>query len=129
MDEGKQPRRQMKGAPSKKTPETIERILQLLRTGNYRTVASKAAGISHETFVRWMREDHAFSDAIEKAEAQAQAYHLANIMKAAQDGTWQASAWYLERRVPEQWGKQDRRPEGTERVEITLRWDEEAKDD
>lgn len=124
MAEGKQPRRQMKGAPSKKTDDAVHRILELLAAGNYRRVAYTAAGISHETFGRWMREDHGFRAAVEKAEADANAFHLANIRQAAMDGTWQASAWFMERKHPEEWGKQDRRPEGSERVEITLRWDD-----
>lgn len=124
MDEGKQPRRQMKGAPSKKTDDVVQRILELLQAGNYRRVAFTNAGISKETFLRWLREDHDFRAAVEKAEGAADALHLANIQRAAHDGTWQASAWYLERKHPEEWGKQDRRPEGSERVEITLRWDD-----
>ena len=34
------------------------------------------------------------------------------IQKAAQEGSWQASAWYLERTNPRKWGR-------TETVEIT----------
>lgn len=124
MDKGKQPRRTIKGAPSKKTDEAVQRIIELLSAGNYRRVAYTNAGISKETFLRWLREDHDFRAAVEKAEGDADALHLANIQRAAIDGTWQASAWYLERKHPEEWGKQDRRPEGSERVEITLRWDD-----
>ena len=124
MDTGKQPRRTLKGAPSKKTDEAVQRIIELLAAGNYRRVAFTNAGISKETFLRWLREDHDFRAAVEKAEGAADALHLANIQRAAIDGTWQASAWYLERKHPEEWGKQDRRPEGSERVEITLRWDD-----
>lgn len=129
MDTGKQPRRQMKGAPSKKTDEAVQRIIELLSAGNYRRVAYTNAGISKETFLRWLREDHDFRAAVEKAEGSADALHLANIQRAAIDGTWQASAWYLERKHPEEWGKQDRRPEGSERVEITLRWDDTPEAD
>jgi transposase len=124
MDEGKQPRRAVTGRPSKKTDGAVQRIIELLAAGNYRRVAFTAAGISQETFSRWMREDHVFREAVIKAEGDADALHLANIQRAAIDGTWQASAWYLERKHPEEWGKQDRRPEGSERVEITLRWDD-----
>lgn len=128
MDAEKKPRRQLKGAPSKKTPDRVSVLLNLLAEGNYRATAIRAAGITKETFSRWLREDHAFSDAVEKAEAQALAWHLANIKRAATDGTWQASAWYLERKAPGDWGRQDRRPEGVEQVEIRLRWEEDKQE-
>lgn len=129
MEEGKLPRRAMKGAPSKKTDAAVQRIIELLAAGNYRRVAYTSAGISKETFLRWTREDHDFRAAVEKAEADANAFHLANIRQAAMEGTWQASAWFMERKHPEEWGRQDRRPEGAEQVEITLRWDDAPEAD
>jgi len=47
----------------------------------------------------------AFLAAVKKAEADAIVRHVANIAKAAQDGQWQASAWWLERRYPAEYGR------------------------
>jgi len=112
---------------SKRTPEVREKILQLLRAGNYQQEAFMAAGISKSTFYDWMGEDSDFSDAVKRAESEATAFHVAQILKAAREGTWQASAWYLERKFPDRWGRQDRRPEGTDRTEVVIRWSDDEE--
>lgn len=48
-----------------------------------------------------------FLERFELATATAHAKHVQNITQAALDD-WKASAWYLERRDPENWGKRDR---------------------
>lgn len=117
-------------AKSKRTPETRERILMLLRAGNYHKEAFGAAGISADTFYAWLRDDPDFSDAVQKAEAESVAFHMAQILKASQGGAWQASAWYLERKHPDRFGRQDRRPEGTDKTELVIKWaDEEGGHD
>ena len=49
-----------------------------------------------------------FLESVKKAEEKAKAYHLQQIRKASENGSWQASAWYLERKHPNEWGKQQR---------------------
>jgi hypothetical protein len=112
-------------AKSKRTPENRDRILMLLRAGNYQKEAFTAAGISADTFYSWMKEDPEFSEAVQKAESEAVAFHMAQIMKASQGGAWQASAWYLERKHPDRFGRQDRRPEGSDKTEIVIKWADE----
>lgn len=46
-----------------------------------------------------------FSEAVKKARAEAEGAHIRNIRKAADNGVWQASAWFLERSFPKKWGK------------------------
>ena len=43
---------------------------------------------------------------IEKARADAVVRNVGLIQKAATDGTWQAAAWWLERTMPQQFGRQ-----------------------
>ena len=55
-------------------------------------------GGDNNLFLRLLR-------AVERGEADAHARNLGLIQKAAQDGTWQAAAWFLERRYPELYGR------------------------
>ncbi len=101
---------------SKLTPELISLASELIRAGNYYKHVAQYLGISKETFFRWLREGEKaksglkrqFYDAVKKAEAEAIARNIALIQKAAQEGNWQAAAWWLERKYPEEWGRKDR---------------------
>jgi hypothetical protein len=84
-----------------------ESVLTALRGGNTRTAAAAYAGISKETLYEWMRTAADFSDAVSKAEADAEVRSVAHIIKAAGDGSWQAAAWWLERRRYADWKRQD----------------------
>lgn len=92
---------------SKQSPEIIKRIIDLLRAGNTRKTSSIAAGISEDTFARWLASNADFADAVKKAEEEAVARHVAIIAKAA-ERSWQASAWWLERRRREDYGKAEK---------------------
>ena len=83
---------------SKKSDVRLEVLLGALRAGNTRRAAAAYAEVSHETFYRWFNDDITFRDAVEKAEADAEARAVAIVIRAAQGGTWQAAAWWLERR-------------------------------
>ena len=96
------------GRPSKYTPERAQQITDALAAGNTRKASAAHAGIGENTLGDWLRRFRDFRDAIEKAEAEAELAHVATIRAAAHDGTWQASAWWLERRRSDDWGKRDR---------------------
>lgn len=98
--------------PTKLTQEVSDRLVRLIRAGNFATVASAACGICRDTFQRWLRrgakeESGIYRDlviALDEASAIAEARNVAIIMKAA-ESQWQAAAWYLERRAPDRWGR------------------------
>jgi transposase len=103
----------MAGRKSKLTPETQERIVQAIRVGATYELAAQFGGIAYNTFNEWMKAGaaaekgvkHEFYEAIKAAEGEAAIKWLALIDKAAVD-TWQAAAWKLERRYPENYGRQ-----------------------
>jgi len=84
-----------------------EAVLSALRAGNTRKAAAAYGEINQDTFYEWLKVDPTFSEAVQKAEADAEVRHVANIAKAAGEGSWQASAWWLERRRYEEWKRRD----------------------
>lgn len=50
-----------------------------------------------------------FNHLTDRARAQAEVRHISNIMKAAANGQWQASGWWLERTMPHKYGRPDTR--------------------
>jgi hypothetical protein len=93
--------------PTKYEPTRVKRITDALTAGNTRRAASAYGGVSEDTFTRWLTRYPAFAEAVQEAEARAEVNHVANIARAAQNGTWTASAWWLERRRPTTWGRED----------------------
>lgn len=103
--------------PSKLTPELTELIVLAIRAGNYSKVAAEMAGIGETTFYRWLelgakegakKEFREFRESIKRAEAEAEVRSVALIRQAADGGTWQAAAWYLERKHGDRWGRNDK---------------------
>lgn len=92
------------GRPTKRTPETEQRIIDAVRAGNYIEVAATYAGISKQTLYAWRESFPDFSDALEKALAEAEVRSLTAIQQAGRTH-WQAHAWYLERRYPKRYGR------------------------
>lgn len=93
-------------------PDLQTRIVTYIQAGSYVETAAAAAGICKDTFYAWLKRGAAgeepfkgFSDAVEKAAAEAEVRDLAVVDKAARGGTWQAAAWKLERRNPKAWGR------------------------
>jgi hypothetical protein len=104
--------------PTKLTKAVQERICSALREGNYFSVACEGAGVAASTGREWVARGEgrcpgrpagppyaAFAAAVKKARAEAEASALRQVRQAANDGTWQAAAWLLERGHPERWGR------------------------
>jgi hypothetical protein len=54
-----------------------------------------------------LRNDPEFEDFVKTASAQCEDNHLQNIELAGKTGAWKASAWFLERKFPDKYGKKD----------------------
>lgn len=100
----------MAGQPTKCTPETQERICQLIRAGTTVEVAAEASGIAASTYYGWMQRGQGkeqpwrdFREAVERARAEAEAVLVGRVSRAAQSGSWRAATWLLERQWPERW--------------------------
>lgn len=92
-----------------------ERIIEAIKAGNSRTTAFKLAGLNEQTPFDWMsqgeRDPEKYPEYVKlkediiQAEAEFEASRVAIVKVAADTGTWQAAAWWLERRKPEDWGR------------------------
>ena len=95
------------GRTSKRTDARVAALCRLLAGGATRRAASAGAGINSDTFYDWLERDPTFSDAVQKAEADAELMFTSIVAAAASD-SWQAAAWWLERRRPDDYGRRDR---------------------
>lgn len=127
----KKPAKKTAGRPTALLEEVKEQtLLDYIRIGTPIRKAVTASGIAEKTFYNWMARGMAererlslvpnakenpteviflqFLQRVEQARAEAITKKVAVIAKAGNDGDWRAAAWYLERQVPEDFGKTDR---------------------
>ena len=95
---------------------TVQQFLEAVGDGNYIETAAKLAGLSKVSVYEWLKRAQSnepgndafrvFANALEKAEARAEAKMLANVRKASElPQFWAAGMTVLERRHPDRWGK------------------------
>lgn len=82
------------------------RLAHYLKLGLTLDEACKLADCSRAS-LNTLRCDLQFDDFVSRCLAENKAKHLANIDAAGNSGYWQASAWYLERKFPNEFGKKD----------------------
>lgn len=95
--------------------DKVNVLLAALTEGNYRETACKLAGISKQTFYNWQKRAESgearavlLFDAIEKAEALAENDMVQNVRNAGKlPQFWAANMTYLERKLPDRWGKRN----------------------
>ena len=105
-------------------PAVTQRIVDLMRAGNFIDVAATAAGVHRTTLHRWLRlgreqkrgKYRKFAEAVDRAQAESESRDVALIAKAASED-WRASAWRLERKAPRRYGQ---------RVQISVQEELEA---
>ena len=101
--------------------ERVDRVLQGIKLGLPFVHACARAGISQDTFGRWRKQSADFAEEVKKAEAEAIARNVTLIQKAA-GRSWQAAAWWLERRHPQDFARTERlHHAGAEGKEIKIK--------
>lgn len=98
------------GRPTKYTPERATKLIAGLRVGMTRRAAIGQAGISDETFARWLRRSVGFVEQVTQAENEAEAHYTEALAKAAKTD-WRAAMEWLKRRRRADWGDQQEAPE------------------
>lgn len=104
---------QKRGQKPRLTPELAEQAIQLVKGGASNQDVIAWLGIGDSTFYRWLREpkdeaQEALAEGMKRAETERKLWHLQRIHKAAENGDWKASAWYLERRYPNEYARTQR---------------------
>lgn len=95
--------------PTRLDDVTAQRIIGAIAKGLPRDTAAKLGAIAPTTLYQWLargrdgEEPYAqFLQRVKRAEAEAEDEMVARVRDAAAT-TWQAAAWWLERRRPQRW--------------------------
>jgi hypothetical protein len=81
-------------------PEMTQEIVDNLKLGMNRTDTCDLVGICYDTFLEWMQKPD-FAEAIKRAEMECKRRCIGIIQKEAVN-TWQAAAWWLERKYKDE---------------------------
>lgn len=113
----------------KLTKTRCEFICENLRRGNYITTCCRAVGIHPSTFNEWKKKGEkgiepyaTFLERVTQAEAEGELKAMKVIDEVADSGNWLASAWKLERKYPQRFGKRERMEIGSDedfKIEIS----------
>ncbi len=86
----------------KYTKLTVNIILENIAKGLNQKDAGILAGVSDDTICAWKKKYSDFSDKIAQKEIIFKQDNIDIIQKAADSGTWQAAAWFLERKYSDE---------------------------
>ncbi len=88
------------------TPAVEDKILKTIRLGLHPERAAQAHGVTPSTMRAHRRRHPEFATRIKEAEAASEASFLGRIIKHSEKN-WTASAWIMERRWGERWGRNE----------------------
>lgn len=104
-------------AKSKLTDELIDDFCKAQKLGLSTKASCDYCGITDRVYYKYMEQAQKdmneglntkavqFFHKVKKAKADFRAYHMLKIREASESGSWQASAWILERCCPDEYGK------------------------
>lgn len=101
--------------PHKLNKTVCDKICEGVLKGNYITTVCKSVGISPKTYYYWKKKGEqgiepykTFYERVTEAEAQAE-MDILNVIytNAIDQGNWVSSAWILERKYPQRFGKRE----------------------
>lgn len=95
-----------KSALTKRSPETVAKVLEGIANGLTLTAASECAGITSATLNNWRKDDPALALAVQTAIAEARAVLETRVYDASVKNPFYALT-ILERRHPEDWSKNE----------------------
>ena len=132
--ESRPKRQRRRGQPTRLTPSVSKTICDMVRRGNYFTIAAKAAGISTDALNQWRKrgadgeQPYAdFAAALEQAELDCESILVEKWHDAAPND-WRAARDLLARRFPDRWGRavEEMPPQQGAGLSITLHLGDEV---
>lgn len=94
-------------AIGKYNPTIVKLIIEVIDKGGTDRDAYTMAGISHQTFYRWISEHSEFSEAVNTARLGGKLEALGAVRSAFKKD-WKAAAWYLERKYAEEFARTEK---------------------
>lgn len=89
------------GRPTDMTPTTVTKLMAAFNNGFNVVEACYYAGISKQTYYRWLKEDTEFSDLMERAKSAPNTKAKEVVIKAINEGDAQLAFRYLQARDPD----------------------------
>lgn len=90
----------------KYSPDKVAEICKTLETGMTIDDTCILCGISDSVFYEWIKERPDFADSVKRAQARNKQRSAVIIQKAA-NTSWQAAAWWLERKYRDEYAKRE----------------------
>lgn len=110
--------------------EPIANFFKAVKLGMNNLKACEFAGFTDKVLYEWINRGEAdleqgqdsiyseFVETLKKTRAECQAFHLQNVIRAGQNGNWQASAWILERLFPTSFGQNRQETSDEDKIEV-----------
>lgn len=89
------------GRPTDMTPTTVTKLIAALNNGFNVVEACYYAGISKQTYYRWLKEDEQFNDLMERAKSAPNTKAKEVVIKAINEGDAGLAFRYLQARDPD----------------------------
>lgn len=126
-----------KGKPRAIKPSEIDKICNLIRSGNYVKTSVKAVGVNYRTFIDYMQKGKKgirpydeYYQKVEMAKAGFEADAVSSISESGANGNVGAYMWMLPRMFPKRWQTTQRieaEVDNTQKIEL-VRFSEKNKE-
>lgn len=89
------------GAPTKYTPNVVNKLVAAFNNAFNITEACEYSGISRETYYNWLENQEGFSDKMSEAQSAPNRKAKEVVITAMNEGDVNTAKWYLDRRDPD----------------------------
>lgn len=117
-----------KGNPSKMDGRKVNKIIRLIKQGNYVKQAVISAGINYQTHLSWMAKGKKgispydeYYEKIERAKSESETDLVGALHESIEQGNVGIAQWMLARKFPKRWEKTERQEvkvDNTQKIEI-----------